>query len=89
MASLTESFAALTLQQGVVPGTKRYRRERDRFITNEFQEYFGEETKLLNWQKLCTDVGIEGPLKSITQCRKVPILGPFSKENFGTLCRQC
>lgn len=37
----------------------------------EFNEYFGNTTKLENWQRLCRDLGIEPVPGSITKCRKV------------------
>src|ERR1700730_14738358 len=68
---LHHSFALLATTRNLRPGTEKYRNARERFIVKEFDDYFGEDTKLGNWQKLCTDLGIEGPLRSITQCRKV------------------
>lgn len=49
------------------------KKERNEFIVEKFNNYFGEPTKLQNWQKLCTALRIEGPPTSITQCRKVSI----------------
>ena len=42
-----------------------------RNIVAEFDGYFGKESRLANWQRLCRDVGIEDELRSITQCRNV------------------
>lgn len=42
-----------------------------RGVVGRFACYFGEETKLENWQKLCNDLRIEGDLNSITKCRNV------------------
>jgi hypothetical protein len=72
--SLTHNFALLATAQYLRPGTKKYRRARERFIADEFDDYFGEDTKLANWQKLCTILRIEGPPQSITQCRKVRLM---------------
>jgi len=69
--SLQHCFALLATSRNLRPGTKKYRKARERFIVEEFDDYFGEDTKLGNWQKLCTDLGIEGPPRSITQCRRV------------------
>lgn len=69
--SLHQSFATLATTQHLRPGTKKYRKARERFIVEEFDDYFGEDTKLGNWQKLCLDLGMEDPPQSITQCRKV------------------
>lgn len=41
-----------------------------RDIVAEFSAYFGDETKLQNWQRMCQDVGIEEDLLSITKCKK-------------------
>ena len=37
----------------------------------EFDGYFGEDTKLENWQRLCRDVGIDDDLPSINKCKQV------------------
>jgi hypothetical protein len=68
---LTHNFALLAATQNLRPGTKKYRKARERFIADEFDDYFGDDTKLANWQGLCTTLGITGPPRSITQCRKV------------------
>jgi hypothetical protein len=49
---------------------QRRRRPR-RNIVGEFDRYFGEVSKLENWQRLCVDIGIEDDLTSIKQCKKV------------------
>lgn len=70
MDFLTANFAQLATTQNLQPGSKRYRKAQAQFIVAEFNAYFGEDTKLANWQKLCTDMGIEGPPRSINKCRK-------------------
>ncbi|KAL2139996.1 hypothetical protein VTI28DRAFT_4426 [Corynascus sepedonium] len=45
------------------------RKKKSRRIVEEFNTYFGAGT-LQDWQRLCRDVGINGDLPSITQCRK-------------------
>ena len=72
--SLAHNFAHLATTQNLRPGTKKYRNARERFIADEFDEFFGENTKLANWQRLYTAVGIAGPPQSITQCRKVRLM---------------
>jgi hypothetical protein len=37
----------------------------------EFAQYFGSETKLDNWKRLCEDLNLEGEFTSITICRNV------------------
>ncbi|KAA8574117.1 hypothetical protein EYC84_005639 [Monilinia fructicola] len=39
-------------------------------VVSLWEDYFGNETQLANWQKLCVDVGMEEIPTSITQCRK-------------------
>ncbi|KAB8303264.1 hypothetical protein EYC80_004706 [Monilinia laxa] len=39
-------------------------------VVGLWQGYFGNETELENWQRLCVDVGMEEVPTSITQCRK-------------------
>jgi hypothetical protein len=79
LGSLTVNFAHLATIQNLRPGTKRYRKAKSRFIVAEFDAYFGEDSKLGNWQKLCVDLGIEGPPQSITKCRKVCLEGQNSQ----------
>lgn len=40
-------------------------------VVGLWEDYFGNETQLENWQRLCVDVGMEEIPTSITQCRKV------------------
>jgi hypothetical protein len=70
---LSEEFENIALYANLKRGSRKYRNARNKFIVTEFDVYFGEATKLENWQKLCTDLGIEGPPPSIKQCRKVSI----------------
>lgn len=69
--SLMQRFTQLALSEGLVKTTKDYRDRQDDFISNEFDIYFGEETKLANWQKLCTDCHILNPPASITKCEGI------------------
>ncbi|KAJ8071679.1 hypothetical protein OCU04_001998 [Sclerotinia nivalis] len=39
-------------------------------VVGLWEDYFGNETQLANWQRLCVDVGMEETPTSITQCRK-------------------
>lgn len=47
------------------------KKARSRNIVKEFGDYFGNESKLANWQMLCSDVGIEGDLSSLNKCKAV------------------
>jgi hypothetical protein len=40
-------------------------------IVHAFAAYFGDESELGNWQRMCRDLGITEELNSKTQCRKV------------------
>lgn len=83
--SLTHNFALLATTQNLPPGTKKYRNARERSIADEFDEYFGENTKLANWQRLCMALGIAGLPQSITQRRNVRLMelksGCISQDN--------
>ena len=46
-------------------------------IVREFERYFGSDTKLENWVRLCRDVGIEGELPSITKCKQVARISQY------------
>ncbi|CCD46283.1 hypothetical protein ACHAPC_004507 [Botrytis cinerea] len=39
-------------------------------VVGLWADYFGNETQLANWQRLCVDVGMEEIPTSITKCRK-------------------
>jgi hypothetical protein len=42
-----------------------------RDIAREFENYFGNETVLANWQRLMEDLGLEDDFSSITKCKAV------------------
>lgn len=42
-----------------------------RNIVQEFADYFGSESKLANWQRLCYDLDIFDDVGSITKCKNV------------------
>jgi len=88
--SLTSDVATLSLGQNTASEDNNYapvpeilsireqqKLNRKRDIVGEFSRYFGEKTKLANWQRLCRDVGIEDGLQSVTKCREVGINFPF------------
>lgn len=69
---LAESFAKLALSKNPSKKSKsKYRKARSKFIAAEFEDFFGSDAKLENWQRLCDDLGLQGDLTSITKCRKV------------------
>ncbi|PQE29306.1 transcription factor Zn C2H2 protein [Rutstroemia sp. NJR-2017a BBW] len=53
-----------------IPEPKQSKKTRKKTVVGDWEDYFGNETNLANWQRLCTDVGIEELPTSITQCRK-------------------
>jgi hypothetical protein len=53
---------------------QKHRKKQKRDIAVEFNDYFGDASKLVNWQRLCTDVGIEEKPSSLTACRNVSSL---------------
>lgn len=53
--------------------SKKSRRQPKRNIVREFKEYFGDESKLVNWQRMCVDLHIEADLSSLTKCRNVQL----------------
>src|SRR6266536_5661922 len=73
--SLVAGVATLSLDQNAVDlpvlevlsvrEQRKLNRKRD--IVGEFARYFGEESKLANWQRLCRDVGIKDDLPSVTK----------------------
>ena len=85
MDKITSALAQSTLndnQPTSAPSVSRYIPclNRDN-IAEEFDRYFGNVGKLDNWQRLCRDVGIEGNLRTVTQCRKVGMMFSASSCN--------
>lgn len=65
-------FDRLAYQMNWNQGSKKYKRERAKFLVSQFDAHFGTDaTKLENWQALCVEVKIQSPIESISQCRKV------------------
>lgn len=54
-------------------------------IVREFERYFGNDTKLENWVRLCRDVGIEGELSSISNCKQVTAATEYLPRNFADI----
>ena len=77
LESLTEEFERLAVAQGLSRASKnrkrlaKYRAAKNDFIADKFELYFGQDTKLENWQQLCRDLGIQDNFESITKCKKV------------------
>ncbi|TVY81179.1 hypothetical protein LSUE1_G004912 [Lachnellula suecica] len=40
-----------------------------RNVVAEFDRYFGDDN-LHNWQRMCSDIGLDGDLSSINKCKK-------------------
>ena len=66
-----DEFTRLAHHMQWKPGSKKYRREWAEFTGSEFRQHFGAQSKLENWQALCNELKLDGPIASITQCRKV------------------
>lgn len=49
-------------------------RTKKRNIVEDFARYFGNESQLANWQRLCRDIGLRSDLPSIKKCRAVSYL---------------
>ena len=49
------------------PQMSRHRRD----IAREFENYFGNETVLANWQRLMEDLGLKDDFSSIKKCKTV------------------
>lgn len=68
----------------------RRKKKRDRnlppWIVIEFDRYFGDASKLENWQRLCKDLSVDPIPVSVTQCRKVYLL-PYFSSTFFAICR--
>ena len=78
------NFDQLSLQKGwFKKGAKLYRTHA---IKNDIISNYGFNLTILDeWQKLCSDVGIEPTPRSITQCKKVSFHAQFSSLNLLTL----
>jgi len=61
-------------------GSKKNLKKAQIQIVTRWVEYFGEESKLENWQKLCHDLGVYPVPTSLTKCRKVclPSIFPYT-----------
>ena len=82
--SLAEEFDRLVLTSRNLreskKGNKKYRKARGDFVAGKFEDYFGCDKQLGNWQRLCLDLGLSGEHTSITQCKKVADIGIFLGE---------
>ncbi|PLB47849.1 hypothetical protein P170DRAFT_359792 [Aspergillus steynii IBT 23096] len=68
--SASEEFSRLAHYRNWTTGSKRYRKELVKFASTEFGHYYDIGNKLQNYQALCQELRVEGPLTSVTQCRK-------------------
>ncbi|KAF7956645.1 hypothetical protein EAE96_003979 [Botrytis aclada] len=50
--------------------TAKTAKTKKKTVVGLWEDYFGNETQLANWQRLCVDVGLEEIPTSITKCRK-------------------
>ena len=70
---LGDEFERLALVQRWRKGTRKWKIYRKECFDAEFELHLGsiENGKLAGWQALCQELGINGNLPSITQCKKV------------------
>jgi len=59
-----------TLKAATHEPSKKKSKTKKKTVVGAWKDYFGDEGQLANWQKLCTDVGMDEIPTSITQCRK-------------------
>ncbi|PWY94549.1 hypothetical protein BO94DRAFT_563167 [Aspergillus sclerotioniger CBS 115572] len=69
-APTKDEFTRLAQHMHWTPNSKKYQREWAAFTGNEFHHHFGTQSKLENWQALCKELNLDGPIASMTQCRK-------------------
>lgn len=71
-APIAQEFGRLASEQGWKKKNrdKLFHEERALCYAMEFALHFNDDSKLANWQALCSEVGIE-PERSITKCKKV------------------
>ncbi|ESZ94628.1 hypothetical protein SBOR_4975 [Sclerotinia borealis F-4128] len=55
---------------GYASATPKTAKTKKKTVVGLWEDYFGNETQLANWQRLCVDVGMEEIPSSITKCRK-------------------
>ncbi len=67
---MTSALAQTNLGDESPPRLNHTRLTR-KIIVREFERYFGDTSKLDNWQRLCGDVGLDDDLPSISKCRVV------------------
>ena len=85
--SLEDNMANLALGGVSVSSTSpsRLTGKKIKNIVREFERYFGSDTKLESWVRLCRDVGIEGELPSITKCKQVIAAPQSLPRNFADI----
>jgi len=71
-ALLMDEFQRLAHAQQWKKGGKRYKKERQARLADEYRQYFEQDTRKLEaWQALCKDLSVEPVPPSITKCNKV------------------
>jgi len=66
-----DNLANLQLRGGASVQSSTLPRLNRNNIVSAFNDYFGNATKLENWQRLCRDIGVDDELPSITKCKQV------------------
>lgn len=73
---LTAAFDALANSRGWETDSSKYRKERSRFFVRQANAIYGTGTLLENLQQACEDIGLDGDMSSVTQCKKACRLTP-------------
>ena len=69
MESLTNAVAGLSITQNNHFSSPKLNKEN---VAYEFDKYFGDASKLVNWQRFCVDIGLNiDELTSLTKCKQV------------------
>ena len=71
MTSLTERFDELAMERAWQPETRRYFKERTRFVQREFTAIYEAYSKLEGLQLVCAEVGLQDIPATVTMCEKV------------------
>jgi len=76
-ASIEQEFARLARYRQWSPSSKRYKKERRKFLLSEYDHHVGyiqAANNISKWQDLCLELGINDPPQSISDCKKVKMI---------------
>ena len=73
-ASILVEFGRLSIHQDWKVDSKKYRKNMNACLREEFKYYYGaDQSRLAHWQSLCVEVGVLPAPSTITQCKKVAL----------------